>query len=101
MTKDETLSKWADMSPADRDKWITEEIAHTTAPYSTDLTAAHALIDAMVQRRCIISVCHNPDANIHCNIWGADKPVQVVRGAGETVPEAVGLAALLYVGTYA
>lgn len=100
MKNDTITEKWTALNSARRDAWVATKITHKEAPYTTDRDAADTVIEAMLARRCIVTVCQYPDKQPLCNIWSADRPVQLVRGNGDTVPEAVCLAALLYVATY-
>jgi hypothetical protein len=91
---------WETMSPTERNALIAGKImSGKPATYTTDLTAAFSVVDAMAERGCNVSVFRGPVGR-SCSMWTADRPVQTVKESADTVPEAICWAAVSYIDKY-
>ncbi|HMM20652.1 MAG TPA: hypothetical protein PKA10_07915 [Selenomonadales bacterium] len=93
-------AKWKAMSPTERDVWIEQNIMNRPGKYTTDRLAALELYEAMVERGCVISLYRESGNPQHCAIWDAEKPARIIKTDAETIPDAIGEAAAIYISTY-
>lgn len=92
------IANWDSLSHSERDALIEKEIMHRPGAYTTSLEAAFELIDEIVSHGCVVSVAQWPDkpTEKHCSIWSFDRPVEIAKGICNTIPDAIGKAAITY-----